>query len=135
MAKWEIALALLIAAALAHALSGLRQIRHYRDVFGELARRWPQARIGVGRARAGAGGEAIVIVVADRDGRVLAGRVRTGAGLFAKFRPVEAWVGATLDELGGSAGEDGVARALARAIGEIARPQDGNGRRNPRQRE
>jgi DNA-binding transcriptional regulator of glucitol operon len=83
MAKWQIAFALLVVAALAHIVGVVRQIRHYRQVFGELGARWKDSRIGVGAAGAGV----IAIVVLDQAGVVQAVQVRQGRGIFGKFQP------------------------------------------------
>jgi len=121
MAKWQIALALLVVAALAHIVGVLRQIRHYRQVFGELGWRWKDGRIGVGAAGSGV----IAIVVADAAGVVLAVRVRNGRSLFAKFLPRDEFLRLDLAALRARLGEPGfdpiLGRAMAEAIGEIER--------------
>jgi glucitol operon activator protein len=119
MAKWQIALALLVAAALAHILGVVRQIRHYRRVFGELGARWKDGRIGAGVAGAGV----IAIVVVDAAGLVRAVSVRRGRGLFGKFLPRDEFVGLDAAGMRLRIGEPGfdptVGRALGEAIGEI----------------
>jgi DNA-binding transcriptional regulator of glucitol operon len=77
----------------------LRQIRHYRAVFGELGSRWKDADIGAGSAGGRIAASAMAIVVADDQGVVRAMRLRQGAGSFAKFYPREDLVGLGLDEL------------------------------------
>jgi DNA-binding transcriptional regulator of glucitol operon len=119
MAKWEIALALLVAAALAHVVGVIRQIRHYRQVFGELGARWKDASIGVGAAGAGV----IAIVVLDAAGLVQAVRVRQGRGLFGKFLPRDDLLHLDTVALRGRIAEPGrdplVGRALGEAITEL----------------
>ena len=119
MAKWQIALALLAGAALLHIVGVVRQIRHYRRVFGELGSRWKDGRIGVGAAGAGV----TAIVVSDAAGIVQAVRVRRGRGVFGKFLPRDEFMG--LDAAGlririAAPGMDPVVgQAVAGAIAEI----------------
>ena len=123
MAKWQIALALLVAAALRMRRRPPAD-RHYREVFGELAGRWPGGRIGVGRRGRGSGAVGDAIVVADPSGTVVGGADGQGRGLFAKFRPRDEFVGLSLPEFAAraSACEDpGLAQALAQAAFEIGR--------------
>jgi DNA-binding transcriptional regulator of glucitol operon len=119
IAKWQIALALLIVAALAHIVGVVGQIRHYRQVFGELGARWKDCRIGVGAAGAGV----IAIVVVDNAGIVQAVRIRQGRGLFGKFRPRDDLLQLDTVALRGRIAEPGrdhvVGRALSAAIDEL----------------
>ena len=119
MAKWQIALALLVVAVLAHVVGVARQLRHYRQVFGELGSGWKDGRIGVGEAKSGV----VAIVVVDRAGVVQAVRVRQGRGLFGKFLPRDELRGLDAAGVRARIGEPGfdpvVGRALGEAIGEI----------------
>ena len=119
MAKWQIALALLVVAALAHIVGVIRQIRHYRQVFGELGSRWKDARIGVGAAGAGV----VAIVVVDAAGVVQAVRVRHGRGLFGKFLPRDDLLHLDTEAFHSRIAEPGgdavVGRALGAAIAEL----------------
>jgi len=113
MAKWQIALALLVVAALAHIVGVVRQIRHYRQVFGELGARWKDSRIGVGAAGAGI----IAIVVVDPAGVVQAVRVRQGRGLFGKFLPRDDLLHLDIAALRARLAAPGVDRAVGQALG------------------
>ena len=119
MAKWQIALALLMAAALGHIVGVVRQVRHYRQVFGELGSRWKDGRIGASAA----GGAVIAIVVVDAAGRVRAVLLRQGRGIFGKFLPREEFLGLDAAGVRARIGQPGfdpvVGRALGEAIGEI----------------
>jgi DNA-binding transcriptional regulator of glucitol operon len=123
MAKWQIALALLVVAAALHVIGVLRQIRHYRQVFGELSARWQGAKIGTGAAGGRFAASAMAIVVADDQDIVRAARLRLGAGSFARFLPREDFVGLNLAELRARATAPGsgadVAEAITQAIDAI----------------
>ena len=100
MARWQMALALLVAAVALHVFGIFGQIRHYRAVFSELSGRWRDADIGTGSAGGRIAASAIAIVVADEEGVVRALRLRQGAGSFADtFLPRDDLVGFSLPEL------------------------------------
>jgi DNA-binding transcriptional regulator of glucitol operon len=121
--KWQVALALLVAAVAAHVFGLLSQVLHYRQVFGELNQRWRDARIGTGAAGGRLAASAMAIVVADEAGIVQAARLRQGAGSFSKFLPRDDFVGLSLEELRARAAAPGtgadVAEAITRAIDRI----------------
>jgi DNA-binding transcriptional regulator of glucitol operon len=125
MAKWQIALALLVAAALAHIVGVIRQLKHYRQVFGELGSRWKDGRIGVGAAGAGV----IAIVVVDAAGIVQAVRVRQGRGIFGKFLSRDEYLGLDAaglrERIAGPGVDPVVARALGEALAEIEKKPSG----------
>ena len=119
MAKWQIALALLVAAVALHVFGVVRQIRHYRQVFAELSTRWRGQRIGTGAAGGG-----LAILVADEAGLVLAARLRLGAGSFARFEPRPDLVGLSLPEVAARAAasaETPADKALAAAVADLER--------------
>jgi DNA-binding transcriptional regulator of glucitol operon len=113
MAKWQIALTLLVVAVLAHVVGVARQLRHYRQVFGELAGRWKDARIGVGEEKSGV----VAIVVVDAAGVVQAVRVRQGRGLFGKFLARDEFRGLDIAVLRGRIAAPGMDAVVGRALG------------------
>jgi DNA-binding transcriptional regulator of glucitol operon len=124
MAKWQIALALLVAAVALHVFGVARQIYHYRQVFRELSTRWRGQRIGTGVAGGRFAPAALAILVADDAGIVQAASLRLGAGSFAKFEPRPELVGIGLAELATRAAANRGApagQALAAAVADLER--------------
>lgn len=99
MAWWQLALILLVLVWLLQGFGTWRQMKHYRDVLGEISRRWSDGHVGVGNARSFLGRGVILLLVLAPDDTVRRLMVMEGRSIFAKFRPLTEYEGLSLEAL------------------------------------
>ncbi|MBC8129984.1 MAG: transcriptional regulator GutM [Rhizobiaceae bacterium] len=99
MENWQWGLVLLVVAWALQAAGTWKQMRHYREVMGDITRRWPDGWLGVGNARGGLRKGVIAVVVATRDDAVRRVLLMEGRSVFAKFASIEGVEGLPLDRL------------------------------------
>jgi glucitol operon activator protein len=100
------------------------QMRHYRNVLGEITRSGGQGYVGVGNARARLGKGVILILVVDEGGVVRRALKMRGRTVFARFHEDPELLGMHVDEL--RAGDNGTLDASTniaakRAVEQIDR--------------
>lgn len=126
MANWQIGLALLVVVWALQAVGTWVQMRHYRRMMGDIARRWPDGWLGAGNARGTLSKGVIAVVVVTPDEIVRCVHLMEGRSVFAKFRQIHDFDGMRLDALKDEpfpAAEKARNKAMAMAIAQIRKAQ------------
>lgn len=100
------------------------QMRHYRNVLGEITGSGSRGYVGVGNARARLGKGVILILVVDEGGEIQRALKMRGRTVFARFKEDPELVGRHVDDLRDGAGEAldaSTALAAKRAVEQIDR--------------
>lgn len=124
MQLWQLGLILLAVVWALQAVGTWMQMKHYREVMGDISRRWADGFVGAGNARGRLGKGVILILVVSPDDVVRRLAVMEGRSVMAKFKPLPEFEGRPLSELrenGFPGKEKGRNLALSRAIEQIDR--------------
>lgn len=129
MPLWQIALIALVLAWALQAVGTYIQMRHYRGVMGEVSSRWADGFVGAGNAKSTLGKGVILLLVVSPDRIVRRLSVMQGRSVFAKFKPVPAVEGHTLDSLQAAPPfqDKGCLKALQTAVAQVEKAASNRG--------
>lgn len=103
------------------------QAKHYRQTFDKLRRVTDSGYLGVGVHKPRWGVGSVVILVTDKDMRVLKGVHMTGVTVFTRFKPIDALIGKSLETFTCEANKplDKATLMAAKRIADQAKKEDG----------
>lgn len=119
--NWTAVIGMLVVAWIAQAALSIRQVRQYQAAVRQMSRR-SSGYLGVGVFRKFLRRGAVVVLVADSDGRIVEGAIMAGLTVLASLKPYSRYNGLLLSEAMETArkeGADRIALATAGALEQI----------------